>query len=203
MKELINRPQYIEQLIQNKDVDLVKIVTGIRRCGKSSILDLYHQYLSENGVDELAQVMIRFENGMRATFNAGMNLGTDTSHRYDRFFIHGSRGNICSDVEYNQSGEIEYTVMSDWKKTVKKVKVSNNYTLEVQNLSRAARHTLSLTSCRMSRVGKKQSSHSDWIMMLIFISQVLTLICFRLNFQRFFRADMLRSKSFRFPSRSF
>lgn len=52
MKELINRPQYIEQLIQNKDVDLVKIVTGIRRCGKSSILDLYHQYLSENGVDE-------------------------------------------------------------------------------------------------------------------------------------------------------
>ncbi len=92
---------------------------------------------SENGVDELAQAMIRFENGMRATFNAGMNLGTDTSHRYDRFFIHGSRGNICSDVEYNQSGEIEYTVMSDWKKTVKKVKVSNNYTLEVQNLSRA------------------------------------------------------------------
>ena len=52
MKELINRPQYIDQLIQNKDVDLVKIVTGIRRCGKSSILDLYHQYLSENGVDE-------------------------------------------------------------------------------------------------------------------------------------------------------
>ena len=52
MKELINRPQYMEQLIQNKDVDLVKIVTGIRRCGKSSILDLYHQYLSKNGVDE-------------------------------------------------------------------------------------------------------------------------------------------------------
>ena len=36
MAELINRPEYLEQLIQNKDVDLVKIVTGIRRCGKSS-----------------------------------------------------------------------------------------------------------------------------------------------------------------------
>lgn len=33
MAELINRPQYLNQLIQNKDVDLVKIVTGIRRCG--------------------------------------------------------------------------------------------------------------------------------------------------------------------------
>ena len=41
MAELINRPQYLNQLIQNKDVDLVKIVTGIRRCGKSSLLHLF------------------------------------------------------------------------------------------------------------------------------------------------------------------
>ena len=39
MFELINRPKYLQQLIENKDVDLVKIVTGIRRCGKSSLLD--------------------------------------------------------------------------------------------------------------------------------------------------------------------
>lgn len=51
MNELINRPQYLNQLIQNKDVDLVKIVTGIRRCGKSSLLDLFHQYLLNSGVD--------------------------------------------------------------------------------------------------------------------------------------------------------
>ena len=50
MAELINRPQYLNQLIQHKDVDLVKIVTGIRRCGKSSLLDLFHRYLSEHGV---------------------------------------------------------------------------------------------------------------------------------------------------------
>lgn len=52
MAELIDRPAYLEQLIQNRDVDLVKIVTGIRRCGKSSLLDLFHQYLSEDGVAE-------------------------------------------------------------------------------------------------------------------------------------------------------
>lgn len=50
MSELINRPEYLQQLIQNKDVDLIKIVTGIRRCGKSSLLDLFHQYLIENNV---------------------------------------------------------------------------------------------------------------------------------------------------------
>ena len=50
MSELINRLEYLTQLIQNKDVDLVKIITGIRRCGKSSLLDLFHQYLLQSGV---------------------------------------------------------------------------------------------------------------------------------------------------------
>ena len=52
MTKLINRPQYLNQLIQSKDVDLVKIVTGIRRCGKSSLLDLFHQYLLEKSVPD-------------------------------------------------------------------------------------------------------------------------------------------------------
>ena len=52
MAELIDRPEYLNQLIQHKDVDLVKIVTGIRRCGKSSLLDLFHRYLSDSGVDD-------------------------------------------------------------------------------------------------------------------------------------------------------
>lgn len=52
MAELIERPEYLKQLIQNKDVDLVKIVTGIRRCGKSSLLDLFHQYLKASGVPD-------------------------------------------------------------------------------------------------------------------------------------------------------
>ncbi|MCD7855363.1 MAG: ATP-binding protein [Clostridiales bacterium] len=52
MAELINRPEYLKQLIQNRDIDLIKIVTGIRRCGKSSLLDLFHGYLTENGVPD-------------------------------------------------------------------------------------------------------------------------------------------------------
>ena len=50
MVNLINRPEYLNQLIQNKDVNLIKIVTGIRRCGKSSLLDLFHKHLSDSGV---------------------------------------------------------------------------------------------------------------------------------------------------------
>lgn len=52
MNRLVNRPEYLVQLIESKDVDLVKIVTGIRRCGKSSLLDLFHQHLLDNGVQD-------------------------------------------------------------------------------------------------------------------------------------------------------
>lgn len=61
MAELINRPQYLNQLIQNKDVPLVKIVTGIRRCGKSSLLDLFHQYLSKQGVPDANIIHMNME----------------------------------------------------------------------------------------------------------------------------------------------
>jgi len=52
MSNLINRPIYLDQLKKNKDVDLVKIVTGIRRCGKSSVLALFHEYLLEIGIKD-------------------------------------------------------------------------------------------------------------------------------------------------------
>lgn len=61
MSELINRPEYLNQLIQNRDVDLVKIVTGIRRCGKSSLLDLFHEYLSDNGVPDTHIIHMNLE----------------------------------------------------------------------------------------------------------------------------------------------
>ena len=61
MSELINRPEYLNQLIQNKDVDLVKIVTGIRRCGKSSLLDLFHQHLLNHGVADSIIIHMNLE----------------------------------------------------------------------------------------------------------------------------------------------
>lgn len=50
MPERINRPIYLNKLIEYKDKDIVKIVTGIRRCGKSTLLDLYEDYLRSSGV---------------------------------------------------------------------------------------------------------------------------------------------------------
>ncbi len=61
MEKLIDRPEYLNILIENKDVDLIKIITGIRRCGKSSLLDLYHNYLLKVGVKSENIIHINFE----------------------------------------------------------------------------------------------------------------------------------------------
>lgn len=48
----INRDRYLGQLIDKKDNGLIKILTGIRRCGKSYLLfNIYYNYLLDNGVD--------------------------------------------------------------------------------------------------------------------------------------------------------
>lgn len=61
MEKLIDRPDYLNQLIENKDIDLVKVVTGIRRCGKSSLMDLFHNYLVANGVAEKQIIHMNLE----------------------------------------------------------------------------------------------------------------------------------------------
>lgn len=47
---MIARNEYLENLIHFKDKQLIKVVTGIRRCGKSTLFELYQEYLVQNGV---------------------------------------------------------------------------------------------------------------------------------------------------------
>lgn len=59
--ELKNRSSYLEKLIKFKDTNFIKIITGIRRCGKSSLMKLMIRYLLENNVKEEQIVQINFE----------------------------------------------------------------------------------------------------------------------------------------------
>ena len=58
---MIERKNYLEKLIAWKDEQVIKVVTGIRRCGKSTLLDLYKEYLKKNGVEEGQIVAVNFE----------------------------------------------------------------------------------------------------------------------------------------------
>ena len=58
---MIERQEYLKQLISFKDKDLIKIVTGIRRCGKSTLFDIYIDYLKSQGISEKQIIKINLE----------------------------------------------------------------------------------------------------------------------------------------------
>lgn len=58
---MINRDEYLNKLIRFKDKELIKVVTGIRRCGKSTLFDLYINYLLENGIKKEQIIRLNLE----------------------------------------------------------------------------------------------------------------------------------------------
>lgn len=58
---MINREEYLNELIRWKDKDLIKVVTGIRRCGKSTLFDLFIDYLKTSGVKSNQIIYINLE----------------------------------------------------------------------------------------------------------------------------------------------
>ena len=59
--ELKNRDPYVKKLISFQDTEPVKIITGIRRCGKSSLLKLMIRHLRETGIQQEQVVEMNFE----------------------------------------------------------------------------------------------------------------------------------------------
>ena len=58
---MVQRKEYLDQLINWKDEQVIKVVTGIRRCGKSTLLLQFQQWLKENGVADEQIVSVNFE----------------------------------------------------------------------------------------------------------------------------------------------
>lgn len=58
---MVQRKEYLEKLIGWKDDDVIKVVTGIRRCGKSTLLMQYQDYLKSIGIEENQIIAVNFE----------------------------------------------------------------------------------------------------------------------------------------------
>lgn len=59
---MIERKEYLNFLLKLKDKKIIKVVTGIRRCGKSTLFELYKKYLLENNVSKEQIISFNFEN---------------------------------------------------------------------------------------------------------------------------------------------
>ena len=59
---MIERPKYLNLLIESKENGFPKVITGIRRCGKSSLLkDIYYEYLLSIGISKKNIVIIELD----------------------------------------------------------------------------------------------------------------------------------------------
>lgn len=58
---MVKRQQYLEKLKKLKDLQIIKVVTGFRRCGKSTLLTQFEEYLKECGVESSQIISINFE----------------------------------------------------------------------------------------------------------------------------------------------
>jgi len=61
MSKYINRKQYINKLLSYKDKDLIKVITGLRRSGKSTLFDLYREQLYKLGIGKRQVQFYNFE----------------------------------------------------------------------------------------------------------------------------------------------
>ena len=57
---MLMREEYLNQLIAAKDLNLIKVITGVRRCGKSTLLMQYKNYLMSQNIAENDIIYMNF-----------------------------------------------------------------------------------------------------------------------------------------------
>lgn len=57
----IDRKEYLDFLVKSKDRQIIKVVSGVRRCGKSTLFEIYKDFMLENGVEKNQIISINFE----------------------------------------------------------------------------------------------------------------------------------------------
>lgn len=91
----IKRDSYLNKLISKKHNGFIKVVTGIRRCGKSYLLfNLFKNHLLEEGVDEQHIIEIAFD-----TFENKRFREPDVLYPYLKEQMKGDGTNICFMVD--------------------------------------------------------------------------------------------------------
>ena len=110
---MIARPQYLENMLCFRDKQLIKVVTGIRRCGKSTLFELYQEYLLQNGVEQRQIIACNLEAGEYA----------DVKDNKDLFRLVADR--LCSDaMNYIFLDEVQR--VTDFQKAVDALFIKKN-----------------------------------------------------------------------------
>ncbi len=115
MEKIIKRNAYLEKLIDKKENGLIKVITGIRRCGKSFLLfNLFYDYLVENGVKEEQIITIALDDDIYLEYRDPHKLS-----EYIRSKI------VNKDMYYILIDEVQYAITKEELKNPDDIKLYN------------------------------------------------------------------------------
>ena len=115
---MIPRKQYIDFLSKLKDKQIIKVVTGIRRCGKSTLFELYKKQLLENGITKEQIISLNFENPNDMKFENWKELYTYIENKL-----------IKDKMNYIFLDEIQ--ILENFEKAVDGLYIKNNVDLYI------------------------------------------------------------------------
>ncbi|MDD6441395.1 MAG: AAA family ATPase, partial [bacterium] len=115
MQNIIKRDEYLSRIIDRKENGLIKVITGIRRCGKSFLLfNLFYDYLIESGVKEEQIITIALDDDTFVKYR-----DPDELSKYIRGKITGS------DMYYVLIDEVQYAITKDELKNPENIRLYN------------------------------------------------------------------------------
>ena len=115
MHNIIKRDKYLNKLIARKDNGLIKVITGIRRCGKSFLLfNLFYDYLIESGVKEEQIITIALDDDTFVKYRDPDEMSKCIRERI-----------VNSDMYYILIDEVQYAITKDELKNSENIKLYN------------------------------------------------------------------------------
>lgn len=110
---MIIRKSYLDKLIQYRDNDFIKVITGVRRSGKSSLLALFKEYLINQGVEEKQIIEINYEKFQFDDLKEGSSL-----------HVYLKEKKVDEKRMYFLIDEVQE--LSEWAKVINSLRVSFN-----------------------------------------------------------------------------
>ena len=115
MQNIIKRDEYLKRIIDRKENGLIKVITGIRRCGKSFLLfNLFYDYLIQSGVKEEQIIRIALDDDTFEKYH-----DSDELSKYIRGKI------VNSDMYYILIDEVQYAITKDELKNPENIRLYN------------------------------------------------------------------------------
>ena len=149
---MIARDEYLQKLIDLRDTDLIKVVTGIRRCGKSTLFKLYQDYLKSNGVSNEQIISINFE-----------DLAYEELLNYRRLYDHVKSRLISEKMNYVFLDEIQ--AVDQFQKAADSLYIQDNVDLYItgSNASLLSGDLATLLSGRYVEIAMMPLSFKEYV----------------------------------------